>query len=312
MNYRITKKLLPEIKINLSFFSYPVLVLVVGAGIWNSVLAMSNVINTQLDLLISNKLFGPSEMGLLSLTKFIPTAIQVLLGIIVPTFLPEMIKSYANNDIQKLREILSFSFKIIFLVVLVPMSIFFVYGEEFFKLWLPGQDHQSLYYISILTLIPFVVHGTIETVHHTFVITNKLKLASFWGIFISIFNFLLVIVLCKYSGLGLYSIPVAALCAGLISHLGFTPWYASACLEQKKTYFFIEMIKGLFGFILLILISCLWKYFDLIHINSWMSFMLNMLIIGIILLSVSVMTKFNRKTLMDLMHKFFIRIKILY
>ncbi|MGJ1283485.1 lipopolysaccharide biosynthesis protein [Sphingobacterium spiritivorum] len=310
MNFRMTKKLLPEIQIDFSLFSYRTLVLIISAGVWNSVLAISNVINTQLDLLISNRFFGPSEMGLLSLTKFVPTAIQVLLGIIVPTFLPDMMKAYANNDLQKLKEILTFSFKIIFLVALIPMAIFFVYGGEFFKLWLPGQDYRSLYYISVITLIPFVVHGTIETVYHVFVVTNKLKLASFWGIFISLFNFLLVIILSKYSDLGLYSIPVAALCAGLISHFTFTPWYASFCLGEKKSYFFVKMIKSIIGFVFLILISFLWKCLDLIHINSWMGFILNMFIIGIVLLVVSVMTKFNRKTLLDMMQKVMLKAKM--
>lgn len=309
-NYKVTRRLLPEVYLSISVFSRSALMLLVGAGIWNSVLALSNVINSQLDLLIANRFFESSGMGTLSLTKFVPNSIQVLLGIIVPIFLPEMIKAYANNDKQKMKEIMSFSFKIIFLVALIPMAVFFVYGGEFFKLWLPGQDYQSLHYISILTLTPLIVHATIETANLVFIVTNKLKIASFWGISSSLLYFLLVIVLCKYSGLGLYSIPVAALFTGLISHLGFTPWYTSLCLGEKRSYFFIEMVKGLFGFVLLILISYLWKYFDLIHINSWMSFMLNMLIIGSILLIVSVTARFNKKTILYMMQKLLVRVKV--
>ncbi|RDC56188.1 hypothetical protein DU508_11275 [Pedobacter chinensis] len=296
-NYRLTKKLFPEIVIDWSFFSKSTLSLVVGSGIWNSIMALSNVINTQLDLLIANHFFGASGMGFLSLTKFIPNAIYILLGIIVPVFLPEMLKAYARNDMEKLKKTLDLSFKAIFLVVLVPLAVFFVYGEEFFHLWLPTQDAKALHILSILTLIPFIVHGTVETVYHVFVITNKLKMASAWGIFISVLNFILVITLCLKSSLGVYAIPVAALISGVFSHLTFTPFYASYCLQESRWYFFIKIIKGLAGFMLLLLVAYGWKRLDFFVIDSWITFITNSFIIGFILLALSLFIKFDRADL---------------
>ncbi|TCC93952.1 hypothetical protein EZ428_04045 [Pedobacter frigiditerrae] len=298
-NYRLTKKLLPEIHIDWSFFSKGALTLIIGSGIWNSIMAMSNVINTQLDLLIANHFFGASGMGFLSLTKFIPNAIYILLGIIVPIFLPEMLKAYAQNDMVKLKKNLDLSFKAIFVVVLVPLSVFFVYGEDFFRLWLPTQDAVALHILSVITLVPFIVHGTVETVYHIFVITNKLKIASFWGIFISIFNFVLVILLCLYSSLGVYSIPVAALISGVFSHLTFTPLYAAHCLQESRWYFFIKIIKGLGGFLLLIAITYGWREWNLIAVESWLTFLINSFIIGVVLLIVTAFIKFDRATLID-------------
>jgi len=298
-NYRLTKKLLPEIAIDWAFFSKSTLSVVVGAGIWNSIMALSNVINTQLDLLIANHFFGASGMGFLSLTKFIPNAIYILLGIIVPIFLPEMFKAYARNDMEKLKHTLDQSFKAIFLVVLVPLAVFFVYGEDFFHLWLPTQDAKGLHLLSIITLVPFIVHGTVETVYHVFVITNKLKMASVWGIFISVLNYVLVIILCMYSNLGVYAIPVAALISGVFSHLTFTPLYAAYCLEEKRWYFFIKMIKGLAGFILLLLIAYGWKRLNLFTIDSWITFLTNSFMIGLILLTISLFIKFERTELYE-------------
>ena len=298
-NYRLTKKLLPEVVIDWSFFSTSALSLIVSSGIWNSIMALSNVINTQLDLLIANHFFGASGMGFLSLTKFIPNAIYILLGIIVPIFLPEMLKAYAQNDMKKLKATLDLSFKAIFLVVLVPLAVFFVYGEDFFRLWLPTEDAKALHILSIITLVPFIVHGTVETVYHVFVITNKLKIASFWGIFISILNFVLVILLCVYSNLGIYAIPVAALISGVFSHLTFTPLYAAYCLQESRWYFFIKMIKGLAGFMLLLVITYGWKKLDFIVVTSWTTFLINSFIIGFLLLAVTLFLKFDRSTLTE-------------
>lgn len=302
-NYRLTKKLLPEIQIDWSFFSKSALYIVLSSGIWNSVMAMSNVINTQLDLLIANHFFGASGMGFLSLTKFIPNAIYILLGIIVPIFLPEMLKAYAQNDMGKLKKTLDLSFKAIFLVVLVPLSVFFVYGEVFFKLWLPTQDAQALHILSVITLVPFIVHGTIETVYHVFVITNKLRMASFWGVFISLFNFALVILLCLYSSLGIYSIPVAALISGVLSHLTFTPLYAAYCLQESRWYFFKKIIKGLAGFTLLIGLSYGWKQFNFFEVNNWLMFVINSFSIGILLLVVTFFINFDYTTRSSIFRK---------
>lgn len=303
VNYKLTKRLLPEVVIDLSLFSWGALTIIVGSGIWNSVLALSNVINTQLDLLLANKFFGASDMGVLSLTKVVPTALQLLLSIIVPVFLPEMLKAYANKDMNKLKEILNFSFKSVFLMVLVPMAVFLTYGQEFFKLWLPSEDSETLYYISILTLAPFIIHATIETVYHVFVITNKLKIASFWGIFISLLNLAVVLLLCLYSNLGIYAIPIAALITGSINHFLFAPFYAAHCLQENKWFFTKKMFSGLLGFAILIAIANIWKFLDLIAVQSWLTLFINAALIGTLLFIISLFVKFDRNTIASILLK---------
>ena len=124
-------------------------------------------------------------------------------------------------------------------------------------------------------------------------------MASVWGIFISVLNYVLVILLCLYSNLGVYAIPVAALISGVFSHLTFTPLYAAYCLNEKRWYFFIKMIKGLAGFIFLLLLAYCWKRLDLFTIDSWLTFLTNSLIIGLILLVVSLLMKFEHSELYE-------------
>jgi len=236
-------------------------------------------------------------MGQLSLTKVVPTALQMLLGIIVPLFLPDLLKAYANGQIDKMKTNLDFSFKAIFLIVLLPIAIFFVYGEDFFKLWLPKEDSKQLYFLSIVTLIPFLIHGIIETIHHVFVITNKLKAASLWGIFISVTSFILVILLCRYSNLGIYAIPMATLITGTISHLTFTPLYAAKCLNENVVYFYKRILKGAFSFIVLVTVAFIWKEAKLLRSNTWFGLFSNLFIVGVVLFIVCLFLMFDRAIL---------------
>jgi O-antigen/teichoic acid export membrane protein len=303
ISYRNTRKLLPIINISRDFFSWNALSLLMGAGIWNSIMALSMVINSQLDLLIANKFFTASGMGVLSLTKFVPNSTQLLLSIVVPIFLPDMLKAYANQDIDRLKTNLDFSFKAVFFVVLIPLAIFFVYGEDFFKLWLPGEDHHTLYLLSLITLAPLVVHATIETVYHIFVITNKLKIASFWGIFISVSNLVLALAMCRYSNLGIYSIPLAALVTGVLSHLIFTPLYASYCLQESNWYFLLKIGKGLLGFVILVGTAFLWKVTVPIDSDTWLAFIFNTVIVLVITSMIALFLNFDKKTIIYFINK---------
>lgn len=302
-SYRVTKKLLPEVHFSLNDFSWNALSILVGAGVWNSILALSNVINTQVDLILANRFFGASEMGLLSLTKIVPTALQMLLGIVVPLFLPDLLKAYANGEISKMKTNLDFSFKAIFIIVLFPVAIFFVYGEDFFKLWLPNEDSTQLYRLSIITLTPLLIHGTIETIHHVFVITNKLKAASFWGIFISLTSFILVILLCRYSNLGIYAIPMAGLLTGTISHLTFTPLYAAKCLDENAVYFYKRILKGTFSFLLLFALAFIWKEAKLVITTTWLGLFSNLFILGSVLFIICLFLMFD----IAVLHRFYLK-----
>ncbi|MGB3065726.1 lipopolysaccharide biosynthesis protein [Sphingobacterium thalpophilum] len=296
-NYRVTKKIMPEVIFSFDNFSWSAISVLISAGIWNSILALSNVVNTQFDLILANRFFGASEMGILSLTKMVPMALQILLGIVVPLFLPELLKAYANNDMKKMKTNLDFSFKVIFIVLLLPIAVFFVFGQEFFKLWLPNENSKELYLLSIITLTPFIIHGTIETIHHVFVITNKLRVASFWGIFISIISIISVILLCKFSDLGLYAIPVAALITGVFSHLTFTPLYAARCLEEGGGYFYKRILKGMGYFLALMFFAQVWKYMDIISMSNWTGFLLSLSILCSVLFSICMVVLFDRPTL---------------
>lgn len=296
-NYKATKNLLPEIQFSVSSFSWIALSTLIGAGVWNSILSLSNVVNTQLDLILANRFFGASDMGMLSLTKIVPTALQMLLGIIVPLFLPELLKAYAKDQMDRMKANLDYSFKAIFIIVLLPIALFFVYGEEFFRLWLPGEDFKQLYLLSIITLIPFIIHGTIETIHHVFVITNKLKTASLWGIFISFSGFVIIIILSKYSNLGIYSIPLATSITGVISHLTFTPIYAAKCLGEKRRYFYNRILKGCLSFVFLVTLAIVWKLMAIIDCSTWFGLFMNLFIIASALFVICLFILFDKQVL---------------
>ena len=76
-----THKLTPELKVKIRQereCSWKVIKELVGAGIWNSISSVGNILLSGLDLIICNVMLGATQMGILSLSKLLPNYICLL------------------------------------------------------------------------------------------------------------------------------------------------------------------------------------------------------------------------------------------
>lgn len=69
LQYCITKKLLPEIKIKREYFNLKRVFEILKSGIWVSLESLNKMLQTGLDLLVTNLFVNPSAMGLFSIAK---------------------------------------------------------------------------------------------------------------------------------------------------------------------------------------------------------------------------------------------------
>lgn len=65
--------------INVKYFSFSAVKDLFVSGIWNSINSIGNLLNSGLDLWISNLMLSPTSMGELSIVKLCPQFLQVSL-----------------------------------------------------------------------------------------------------------------------------------------------------------------------------------------------------------------------------------------
>ena len=267
-----TKKLTPEMKIRKKYFDFGKIITLVKSGIWNSISRLGGVLSDGLDLLVANLFLGPQVMGLLSVAKTLPNIISPFVGTIGSIFVPSYTIAYAKNQREQLFFEMERSIKILSIVSNVCLATLAVVGSQFFSLWVPNLDSAKIQILSLITIMGLTVNGAIQCVWNVFTITNKIKLNSIVATSISFLNILIVFILLKTTNLGVYAIAGVSSVTNILKSLFFSIPYAAKCINIKKRFFYIPVIKAVFSLTLSTIIC----YFicSLKPINSWVSLIL--------------------------------------
>lgn len=279
-NMYFTKKFLPNLKVRHSYFDMKSIKEVVSSGVWNLVNKLSGVLLDGLDLLIANIFIGAADMGALSISKTIPALFMTLRGTLDYPFTPSMTEAYAKGDIQKVVQYARTANKVLGIFMIAPMAVFCVFGETFFKLWVPGENARMIEILSLLSILSLLAGSCINSVFTVFTITNKLKLNSIVILFTGIATTATVFILLETTNLGVYAIAGVSSVYALIRNFIFTPLYGAHCLGVKKSTFYHEIITGNISLLVnLVIAFAIYKIFT---VDGWILFIVACMIAGVL------------------------------
>ena len=161
-NFHYTQTLLPEVRIKRRSFEWRTVWELIRSGVWNTITRLGQLLLDGLDLLITNLFIDSTAMGIMSLSKTVPSLISGILSSIVGVFSPDFTILYAQNNKEELLNSIHRSMKIMGAFINVPIVILIVCGEEFFRLWQPTQDAQLLQQLFILNIGCLIFSGGIN------------------------------------------------------------------------------------------------------------------------------------------------------
>lgn len=294
-NIHLTKKLAPELKIDVKNFKGSAVLELIKSGLWNSLSNLSSILLNGLDLLIANLFIDSVAMGTLSIAKTIPTAVLTLLGTISRVFLPQFTILYSKNKINELVGETKFSIKVLSLIMIVPLAGFIVFGQAFFTLWLPSKTPNEIIQIqilSVLTLLPNLVSSYIYTLYSINTVINKLKVPVIVTLVLGVVSVIITYILVKTTNLGVYAIAGVSSIILLLKVLIFVPIYAAKNLNVKKRTFYGTLLRAtITSVIIIILFAIINMSFK---ITSWGQLIICAIIAGGIGYIVSFMCLLNR------------------
>lgn len=266
-NVRYTHKLLPSLKLNFSLFRFSAVKDIVGAGIWNSLNQTSTILLSSLDLFLSNLIMGTVVTGQYSVAKTVPNFVQSIILTLVPVFMPQLTLLFAKRNREQLFEGISFGTKIIGLFSSIPIGFLLVFGKQFFQLWVPSQDASLLQGLSTVTLLALMITCPTSMTANVFTVTNRLRVPALVLLGLGIGNTAAAIILMKFTPLGIWSVPVAALFVAILHSLLFTPLYAARCLNASPYFAFPAIIKAILCTATMTIVCAIYHF--LIPANSW-------------------------------------------
>lgn len=272
-NLHYTRELTPELRVKKRDFCWNDVKKLVMSGAWNVVSKLSDMLEQGLDLVIANVCIGASAMGFYSLTKNVPFLILGIFQMIAGVFAPLFTTLYAQHNKPELVHELSKSIRILGFFTNIPLVFLYVFGDYFYKLWLPGEDSSKLQLLTILGSAGLVFAMPLESLWNIFTITNKLKYSSLTMLLEGILTFLTVmtsLLFVKEEWMGLMILAGASTFWGTLRALFFLPIYGSYCLKLDKKLFYPPVFKSFLSFAILMVICLSVKHLFVIKL-TWLT-----------------------------------------
>ena len=303
-SYIVHKRLTPQIKISRKYFDRKYIYKLIVVGIWNSLNRLQQILVSGLDLLLTNLFIDGTQMGLLSVAKQLPTQISVMISTVAGAFEPSMTIAYGEENEKEFLKQTQTAMKLCGFLCSVPVLGMICFGINFYSLWMPSlvyADIIKVQILAVLTLLPEVFSIYVFPLYTVNMVTCKLKVPVLVSLGIGILNVIIVYVLLKYTGLGVYAVAGVSSILWVIRIFTFLPMYAAKNINQKVTVFYKPLLMGVLNTVVVGTVFTVIAHF--LYANSWLSFMFICLVAGIVGYIVSFMIMFNHEEKKNVINK---------
>lgn len=237
------KKLTPELHYSCKDVHLFNIKNLVKNGIWNSLNQLGNVLNSGLDLLISNLMLNGIQTGQIAISKNISLIFSTFAQTIYHAFQPELLKTYSEGIMEHFMNVLMKAMKVCGMFGAILFALIVSLGGTYFKLWLPTQDFNTLHILTIIAVFNQITDSILRPVYYVNTLTLKNKVPCWITIVGGILNIVSMYILLKYTNLGAYAVVLTTAIIMIAINLFFNPWYAAKCLNVSSRPFYKLIIK---------------------------------------------------------------------
>lgn len=251
-NYYYENRTIKELRIKRKAFTLSALKEVFVTGIWYSFNSLGNMLNSGLDLWISNLLLSSLQMGQLAIVKTVTTIATALYQLTAQPFQPILIRYYAENNMEKLKSSLKLALKTNGCLSNILFAFLVVFGLNYYRLWTPLEDINLLTSITLISIIGTVIEGTVTPLYYVYVLTLKNKIPCIITLVSGFLNVVSMYILIKHFHFGLEVVVGTTAVLSWITNFVFTPIYTARCLSFKCSVFYTTILRNLISSIILI------------------------------------------------------------
>lgn len=247
-DYALMRKFMPDVELKIKHINLKTVKELTSTGFFFMIRQISNIFLVGLDLLFANTFVSALAMGQLAVAKILPQTMQSFLSLALSSFSNLFTKLYAQGRIEHLIVQLKRGVKVLGTVTMLPNVILIAYGLPFYRLWVPEQNVELIYVLSVLTALVLVMTGLMFPMTSLFTITNRLKVNALVSLAYGAVSVITTLFFLWFTPYGLYAIAGVSTFYGLLLPFVFQMPYAAHVLKKPKLYFFPLMGKSLLTF----------------------------------------------------------------
>lgn len=300
LSYAFTKKATPELSFAFRLVSLKKTKDLVGNGIWNSINQLGNTLHSGFDLIVSNLMLSARATGQIAVAKTLGTMAGAFEAMIYQSVQPSLLKSYSTDDlgttfVSKTKK----AMKICGLFCSLMFAGFFAIGREYYLLWLPKQNFEVLYWLTLLTLFSHVLDGFVSPLYYINTLTLKNKLPCWITIAGGLLNIFSMFILINYTTLGAFAVAGTTAVIMFLTNFVFNPIYSSKCINVSPKTFYPPLIKHLFSCALMCAVFYLIRVFILP--TSWPALLLTILVMAFVGAALYLLINFKPTEIKDIL-----------
>lgn len=307
-----THKLTPELKIKLKHpvCSKSAIKELVGSGIWSSIANAGNMLFSGLDLLICNVFLGATLMGILSLSKTLPNIILQLGESVRGAVGPELTISYAQGDKDGMLKSIKRVMKMTSAFLPIPVGGVIVMADLFYKLWVPSQNANLLWILTVLALLNRVFNSGMVILYNVYSVVNKVRINAVIMLVSGFISIIVTVALIHFTDYDIYVVAGVSSIITIIKEYALTVPITTSLLGYKWYQFYPQVALSVFSTALVIGVGVVVR--NIITVNSWITFFVAAVIIAVVSLILNVLIILNKDEKSALMKKLRKRIPFLH
>ena len=272
VQYTFTRKLMPEYHVHINEFDWHAVLELIRSGIWNSVNNLGSILTMSLGVLLANKFIGASESGDMSIVQTLPQFMTTVISAVDGVLLARIVAVYAKTDKEAIQKTVINTQKILGIISTVPAVMIIIYGEYFFQLWVPDENAHYLQLLSMISVIPVLVHSTMWTVYGLNVTNNQIRMPALMLISTGAISVIFTLILLKTTSLGVFAITGVSSFCNTLFYLIFIPVYTAKKMHFHIGVFYPHIIKSLVYTALMVLVFYPITKACNEFLNSWFGF----------------------------------------
>lgn len=240
----MSRRFLPMLTASRKYFSMAAVKRLVTEGFWASFNMVGDLLNNGLDLLVCNQMLTSLAMGQLAVAKTMHTIIKSLYLIVDQAFIPRFLNRYAAKDGEGLLSELKISMKVSGLLANLAFAGFAALGMAYYRLWIPGQDIDLIYKLTVVTILTVIPTGAIHPLYYIYTLTLKQKIPCYVTVAGGFFNVAGMYLLIKYAGMGVYAVAWTTVAVMCVINFVTNPLYMAHCLHVPLGTFYPDILRN--------------------------------------------------------------------
>ena len=256
-NRYLINKYTPELYYDRKYVRFRYVKDIMCRGIWSSLNSLGNILNSGLDLIISNRMLSALHTGQISVIKSFDSIFSILYVTVFQPFQPQLMKAYASGNKNEYIKETQKAMKICGFFSNIAFAGFLALGKLYFRLWLPNQDSEYLYLLAVVSVMGSLMAGISQPVYYVNTVTLKNKLPCWITIASGIINVMLMWILLNYTQLGPVAVVGTTSVLMFLINLIFNPLYSAKCIHASPMVFYKVIARHLCSAAVMVVV-CQW------------------------------------------------------